>query len=152
MLQELHKKIGRSFRANECIYRIRDAGETMFLITEGKVAIKGFQNGKEILLAELSAGEIFGEMAIIENRTRCADAICISDTKVLEISSYLFEKYIQENPAIVKKLLYKMSERLRNADRQLLGTTETLALPYKAMNCGKSDKAAGDLQGVSFTE
>ncbi|MBD3234358.1 MAG: cyclic nucleotide-binding domain-containing protein [candidate division Zixibacteria bacterium] len=126
MNSNLHKKIGRKFKRGEYIFQIGDAGSAMFLITEGKVSIKRKSGGKEVVLSEAGAGEIIGEMSIIDNRPRSADAHCLADTSVLEISSYVFNKYIQENPGIVMKILNKFSVRLREMNAKLLEANNTI--------------------------
>ncbi len=126
MNKNLKKKIGRRFKKGEYIFQIGDAGSAMFLITEGKVSIRRKSGGKEVELSETGAGEIIGEMSIIDNRPRSADAYCLADTSVLEISSYIFNKYIQENPGIVMKILNKFSVRLRESNAKLLDANKTI--------------------------
>jgi CRP/FNR family cyclic AMP-dependent transcriptional regulator len=116
---EVFKRYGRLYKAGEVIFREGDAGETMFIIQEGEVRIHKRVRDKETTLAVLKDGEFFGEMAIIDKEPRSAGATALTDSKLIVLSDEIFESQIKNNPKIIMAIVRKMSERLRNADRQI---------------------------------
>lgn len=117
--EEVFKRYGRVYKRGEVICREGDAGETMFIIQEGEVRIHKRVRDKETTLAVLKAGDFFGEMAIIDKEPRSASATAETDSKLIILSEDIFESQIKTNPKIIMAILRKMSERLRNADRQI---------------------------------
>jgi CRP/FNR family cyclic AMP-dependent transcriptional regulator len=116
---EVFKRYGRVYKAGEVIFCEGDAGETMFIIQEGEVRIHKRVREKETTLAVLKDGEFFGEMAIIDKEPRSASATALTDSKLIVLSDEIFESQIKNNPKIIMAIVRKMSERLRNADRQI---------------------------------
>jgi CRP-like cAMP-binding protein len=116
---EVFKRYGRTYKPDEVIFREGDAGETMFIIQEGEIRIHKRVRDKETTLAVLKAGEFFGEMAIIDKEPRSAGATALTESKLIILSDEIFESQIQTNPKIIMAIVRKMSERLRNADRQI---------------------------------
>src|SRR5690606_6249838 len=74
----------RSYPAGSFIFSEGDEGDDMFVVTRGKVRISKQVPGiGEEALAILEAGQTFGEMAIVEDSPRSADAIAHSSCEVL---------------------------------------------------------------------
>jgi len=70
-------------------------------------------------LAVLKPGDIFGEMAILENKPRSATAISFGDSELLAVSKKNFEVMVKNNPMLGTKLITLLSERIWKAYRQL---------------------------------
>lgn len=116
---EVFKRYGRVYEPDEVIFREGDAGETMFIIQEGEIRIHKRVRDKETTLAVLKTGDFFGEMAIIDKEPRSAGATALTESRLIVLSDEIFESQIQTNPKIIMAIVRKMSERLRNADRQI---------------------------------
>ena len=116
---EVFKRYGRVYEPDEVIFREGDTGETMFIIQEGEIRIHKRVRDKEATLAVLKDGDFFGEMAIIDKEPRSAGATALTESKLIVLSDEIFESQIQTNPKIIMAIVRKMSERLRNADRQI---------------------------------
>lgn len=116
---EVFKRYGRVYQPGEIIFREGDAGETMFIIQEGEVRIHKRVRDQETTLAVLKDGDFFGEMAIIDKEPRSASATSETESRLIVLSDEIFESQIQTNPKIIMAIVRKMSERLRNADRQI---------------------------------
>lgn len=117
--EEVFKRFGRVYRAGETIFQEGEVGETMYIIQEGEVRIHKRVRDRETTLAVLKAGDFFGEMAIIDREPRSASATAATDAKIIVLSKDIFESQIKTNPKIIMSILRKMSERLRQADRQI---------------------------------
>ncbi len=83
---------------NEKIVREGELGKSMFIIIEGIVHItKEAEKSHEILISEMHKGAYFGEIALIDNQPRSANAIAKEDTRVLRLRKSVFEKLLDEN-------------------------------------------------------
>ena len=110
----------RNYPAGEVIFREHASGKEMFVIIEGKVEIsKSTTGGSSKTLIELSRGDIFGEMAVVEKKTRSATARAISQTSLLVMDEALFEKTLEGNSDFARKMIRVLSERLRRANNLL---------------------------------
>jgi CRP-like cAMP-binding protein len=106
---------------DEIILRQGEVGGSVFLIGAGSVeAVLQVPDSPPVLLSELRRGEIFGEMAFIERRPRSATIRTKEPTTVLEILGAPFQDLIDDYPDIEFRLLLKITERLRNANEQIL--------------------------------
>ncbi|OQY40482.1 MAG: hypothetical protein B6229_01650 [Spirochaetaceae bacterium 4572_7] len=87
-------------------------GSELYIIQKGTVKITKIINSKEIILAILKPGDMFGEMALLEDKPRSASAICNSDTDIMVISRSNFKKMVSEQPQIITKLTILLAERI----------------------------------------
>ena len=102
------------FAAGEVIFHEGADGESMFLIWSGRVATVKGDLESPVILAYRTAGEIFGEMALLENQPRSASIIALEDTRLLELSRSRFEQLLSEQPAISRSIMEVLSARLRH--------------------------------------
>lgn len=118
--QEIFDKCGRSYNANDIIFREGDMGNEMFIIQSGKVKItKQLKDGVEKTLVILGPGDFFGEMAVIDKDVRSANAIAMEASRLIALDEEVFEMHMQTNPKIVKKILKNLTSRLREANQQI---------------------------------
>ncbi|RAP37511.1 hypothetical protein B1207_04875 [Legionella quinlivanii] len=103
-------------------YLVRE-GETAqycFIIVSGQVEVFREMNlPDKLFIAKLGAGEILGELAIIDGLPRSASAIALELTKTLAISAWDFKAQIQAYPEIALQLLPVIARRLRDVQNQL---------------------------------
>ncbi|MCP4229159.1 MAG: Crp/Fnr family transcriptional regulator [bacterium] len=117
--EEVFKRFGKVYAPGDALCIEGKVGEEMFIIQSGEVRIHKRVRDRETTLAILKAGDFFGEMAIIDNEPRSASATAVNECKIIILSRDIFESQIKTNPKIIMSILRKMSERLRNADRQI---------------------------------
>ncbi len=110
--------MNKTFKDNTMLFCENEPGDELFIIQSGKVKITKILD-QEILLAVLSPGDIFGEMALLDNKPRSASAISFGDVAVLGINRSNFEKMVQAQPQLATKLIQLLSERIWTAYRQL---------------------------------
>jgi len=110
--------LSRRYNDNTMIFCENEPGNELFIIQQGKVKITKIVD-EEVLLAVLSPGDIFGEMALLDNKPRSASAITFGDSSLLAINKANFEGMVQAQPQLATKLIQLLSERIWTAYRQL---------------------------------
>ncbi len=73
------------FESKEIIFNEGDVGDYLYIIVDGKVEVFNTFDGKERRIAELGKGEYFGEMALLNQRSRLATVRCLSPVNVLAL-------------------------------------------------------------------
>jgi CRP-like cAMP-binding protein len=114
--EQLFWKFGKRFPRGTILFREGDLGREMFIIQQGKVQVRKRVGTREEILAELSEGEFFGEMALLLGIDRSATVEVIEDSKLLVINPEAFESLLKSNIEIALKMLKKMASRLRATD------------------------------------
>ncbi len=138
--RETFEKHLRLFSPGKVIFEEGEPGDVMYIIIQGEVEIrKKTAASTTKTLTVLHEGDIFGEMALIEKKSRSASAIATQPTKLLALNENLFEKMIETNPDFAKKMIKILSERIRKANQiiQNLITTN----PYNQLLTGLYDYA-----------
>jgi len=106
----------KRFSKNEVILHEEDTHEYMYIILSGKVkVIQMTEDGKEILLAIHQAGELFGEMSLIDGKTSPATVVATEDCTVNIISKKEFYSSIHTQKKILDNLLQILCSRLRES-------------------------------------
>jgi CRP-like cAMP-binding protein len=99
-----------------------EKGHTLYTIQSGAVKITKIINNQEVVLAVLNKGDIFGEMAILEDKPRAATAEIYEDSVLLAVNQANFSNLITDMPELVVRLTSIMSERIWLLYRQLANT------------------------------
>ncbi len=115
--------INRTYAKDQILFCENEPGDELFIIKKGSVKISKLISGKETILAVLKAGDIFGEMALLDNRPRSATAIAAEDCEITAINRQNFDKLVIEQPLMAEKLITLLSERIWTAYRQLANLT-----------------------------
>jgi ATP/ADP translocase len=101
--------------AGSVVLREGDAGDALFIVANGSVRVhKGALN-----LATLKKGDCVGEMAVLDQAPRSADATADEDTTLLKISQEDFYEVLAANPEITERIVRLLSRRLREANAAL---------------------------------
>jgi CRP-like cAMP-binding protein len=118
--RDVYDRHVRTYSAGETIFRENAPGKEMFVIIEGRVEIsKSTAGGSSKTLIELAKGDIFGEMALVEKKTRSATARAMAPTRLLVMDEALFQKTLDGNADFARKMIRILSERLRRANTLL---------------------------------
>jgi len=107
------------FNEGDIIFCEFEPGEEMYVIKEGKVRITKIQNNKEKTIDIIGPGDMFGEMALIDNDRRTATVIAETDVTLIRVDKNNFEILAKNNPQWAIKLLKSFSRRIYDAKRKL---------------------------------
>ncbi|MGH1460241.1 MAG: Crp/Fnr family transcriptional regulator [Paracoccaceae bacterium] len=106
----------RRFAASEAIFYQGDAGDFLFVIDAGRVEISTTAaNGRRAVLNHMGAGEILGEIAVLDRGARSADARAATDVELRVLYRADLMAFLAEHPAAMGALLAELCARVRNA-------------------------------------
>jgi CRP/FNR family cyclic AMP-dependent transcriptional regulator len=103
------------FGAGQTVFHEGDRGDFLFAVVSGAVDI--IIRGKTVETVE--AGGIFGEMALVEDKPREANAMARSDSGLVRIDRKRFLFLVRETPYFALQLMAVMAERLRRMNERL---------------------------------
>ena len=109
----------RFYPKDTMIFSECQRGAEMFIIQEGKVKITKVVNGEEVTLAVLKKGDMFGEMALIENKPRSASAVADEECRLMTVNRKNFDQMVSTQSQLITKLTTTLAERLWSMLRQL---------------------------------
>lgn len=104
----------QSFVKDAAIFRAGDPGDAIFFLVRGTVAIRDGQR----VLVKLSAPECFGELAVLSNESRSADAICETSCDVLKLRANEFNELVATRPAVQRQMMLTLVKRVKEAGRR----------------------------------
>src|SRR4051794_21343344 len=110
----------RKFAPGDTVFLMGSPGDSMMAVLSGSVRISvPSSEGKEIVLAILQPGEVFGEIAVLDGKERSADAKATSEACALAILNrrdvmFFLDRY----PGAWAALVQVLCERLRRTDQQ----------------------------------
>jgi len=111
----------RSYSKDQIVFCEGEPGDELFIIQKGAVKIIKITDN-EILLAVLKAGDIFGEMALLESKPRAAGAVAYEDCQLMAVNRENFQQMIKTQPQLIARLTTLLSERIWLIYRQLANT------------------------------
>ncbi len=110
----------RDFSNGQMIFAKGDPATGMMAVTSGKVRIVNYSaDGKEIVLRMVNAGEVFGEIALIDGGERTAEARAMGATTLLFLDRKDFLPFLEANPKLCIELMKVLCQRLRATSEQL---------------------------------
>jgi len=109
-----------NFQPGDIIFCEHEPGDNFYLIQSGRVQIVKIIDDLEKIIDILQPGEIFGEMAILEEAPRSASAVALDNVKALEFNRENFEILMKGTPQIALKLLKLFTKRIYDQKRRFL--------------------------------
>jgi signal transduction histidine kinase len=120
------------YQKGHYVFKKGDEGDAVFIITEGSVSVKD----EDLVLSNLKEGDVFGEYALIDNKSRSASIYTEETLKILRLDRKSFTKLLIENKEIQKGLLHLFVNRLREHDaleKQLADQTNQIIRQKEAL-------------------
>jgi len=112
----------RTFMPDEVVFHERQPGTGMYIIKKGLISITKTTSEERVKITELGEGDIFGEMSLLDDYPRSAQATAVVKTELLGVFRPDLFDLIERHPKLGSKILMKLSQRLANRLRK---TTET---------------------------
>jgi len=104
----------RVYEAGQSIFLKNDPGNGIYGVLSGEVEISTTSEaGKEVVVARLGQGEIFGEIATFDDKGRSANASAKKTSTVFFLSRSHFLAFATRNPQILLRMIEVLCERLR---------------------------------------
>ena len=112
--------IERSFLPGEFVFWEGDAPEWFYIVAEGRIKVlKHSSQGKEFIIAFFGPGEMFGEVAVFEDKPYPASAQVAIETTVLGIKRKDFLSFFETRPQVALRIINILGGRLRDAQSRL---------------------------------
>jgi len=113
--------VPRHWDRGEVIFREGDVGDTCYLLRSGAILLtREHQDGRMVALAELRAGNLFGELAMFRGERRSATAEVIESASALALLAGDMQRLVRRNPDLALKLLASRAERVSRTNERLL--------------------------------
>ena len=110
----------RTCSAGETIFSFGSPGDSMMAVLSGSVRISvPSPEGREVLLAILQPGEVFGEIALLDNKERTADATAATACHLGLLERRDVMAFLDRNPKLWPKIVEVLCARLRNTDQHI---------------------------------
>jgi CRP-like cAMP-binding protein len=114
----------RRLEGGEIFYGPHDRSERLFLLQKGKIRIfRTTPEGRELTLAVVEAGTVFGEMALTGQQLEGAYAQAMEPSQVSTMAREDLERLVLEKPEVGLKIMQVLSERLRRYETRLEDVT-----------------------------
>jgi hypothetical protein len=109
----------KAFEPGQIVIQEGTKGTSAFIVLSGVVEVLKRSGDKEIVVATLGEGQVFGEMGLIEDRPRSATVRAMTELKLRVISREGFNDLLQKKPAVLIPIIKSLFERLRQASDRL---------------------------------
>jgi len=103
----------RDYKPGQIIFNQGEVGAEAFFVDSGKVEIARGDGTAELVLGVVGAGELLGEMALVDAEERMATARALGPTKLIVVPKKVFDKVLRKSNPIVVAMMKTLLRRLR---------------------------------------
>lgn len=103
-----------SLQPGELLIREGEIGDAMYIILDGSLQIRKRARDGEIVLAERGAGEVIGEMSVLDQAPRVASVIALTPVRALAIDQEMFMALLDWSPTAARAILRTFAQRIRS--------------------------------------
>jgi len=101
-----------------------EVGQSLFIILKGTVKVtRTSEEGREVILTMLKAGDFFGELSLLDGKGRSATVIAMENSELMALRRAEFLELIERYPQIAIELLKVLGDRIRKCDLQIESLT-----------------------------
>lgn len=115
-----------SLKPGEYLIHQDELGDSMYVIVEGRIQIRKVVGDSEVVLAERGAGEVIGEMSVLDQAPRVASGIALTNVRALQIDQETFMALLDWSPSAARAILKTFAQRIRST-QALLQQREKMA-------------------------
>jgi len=145
LLLDRHRVI--SHQLDQVIVMEQDWGESLFVIRDGLAKVRTYTaDGDEVIMSLLGQGDVFGEMAVLDDASRSADVVALTPLHLIKMRSAPFASLLGQFAPFALALARLEASRLRDLNQRFAlqsadATTRLLdALAYLARkSSGRQD-------------
>ncbi len=107
--------IEKTFKKDECIFSEGEQPGLMGLIIEGRIkVVKHSPEGKDVIIRIIEKGQIFGEVAVFDNRPYPASAVAMECTRTFILGRNKLIKLINDEPQVALDIISDLGRKLRD--------------------------------------
>jgi signal transduction histidine kinase len=111
----------KSFASGEVIFKEGDPGDGLYVVRSGKVQISAIiGSGERHAFSVVAPGDVFGEMAVLDNLPRSAHASAQGETSLIFVPRNEFVELLKASPALSLTMVQEISRRLREFNQQYI--------------------------------
>lgn len=131
----------KQFTAGEEIFARGDKGEQAYFIDRGVVEISTIQRGKKVVIARLGTGDLFGELALLNQQTRTATATALENVELVTINADQLNRALNDANPLLRKLLQVNLGRFQWTQQFMLQNTDSKGSHQSLEQQAKADQA-----------
>lgn len=109
----------RKIAKDHYLFREGDAPDAMYIVKSGTLAVTKTKGNNEVVLAEIQAGAMVGEMALFDNKPRSANVKATKETEVIALPYDSLNKQMDTLPVWVRAIMKNLNENLREANKKI---------------------------------
>jgi len=109
----------KNFPKDAVIFRENDHATAAYLLKSGKVAISTNRDQEPVLLTTVFPNQIFGELALIDNKPRSATAIAIEPSEVILITQEDIDRQLDGCEDFMRYWVAYLAERIRDLSKRV---------------------------------
>lgn len=109
-----------TYQDGDIVFEEGDLGEKLYLVRSGAVRIRKEGELVATVLGEIGAGEMFGEMALLDSKPHSATAIAVGPTELAVYDKRAFMASLHADPELALQVIESLARRLRTTNEQLL--------------------------------
>lgn len=102
----------------ETIIREGEMSNELYVLVEGELVVSTTQNGRSIELARIKAGDVAGELALLDNAPRIADVAAAIPSLVVLVPGEAFNRLL-DDPRVMRRMFRTVTSRLRSTEETL---------------------------------
>lgn len=125
LLEPKSGEMQRQYAEDSMVFCECQPGAELYIIQKGQVKITKIVDNNEVLLAVLKQGDMFGEMALLENKPRSASAIALAGSQLLAVNRQNFNQMVSTQPQLISRLTTTLADRIWLMYKQLANTLIT---------------------------
>lgn len=121
--------LGRVYQPGEDIIREGEAGDCMYVIQQGEADVMRSLDGVQTVVDRMVAGDIFGEIAIVEKTERTSTVRAVTEVHAITVDRETFLRRVKEDPTLALNVLRVVAGRVRRLDSEIARLKQALAGP-----------------------
>ncbi len=111
----------RNYRAGKRIISRAAADRDVHLIVSGRVRVTTYSAaGRQVTFRDIAAGELFGEVAAIDDMPRSADVVALESALTASMPPAAFRKLLREEPAVAERVLRRLASLVRRMSERVI--------------------------------
>ena len=112
------------------LFRKGEPGDSFWMIDTGKVRVfRRDEEGVELTLSELGAGDSFGEMALLTGEPRSANVETVEESQVMVLAKDQFDRVLKSHPDVSLTFIKQLSNWLKKDEQALVMEAKRLSTP-----------------------